>query len=186
MISFYKRLAAPAAVAAGVFLFSQRADAFINAGVEVGVVKRYASPPLDLALGYGLHGEIGLLPFITLGPYFLHYEPSGWTFNVVGGRARLTLPLPVLEPYAYVGVGYTWASVDTPLAGAVPGVDLTGHFVEIPIGFGVQYSIIPIFKGSLDFAYRPGSGFGGNIYEVGGVDKPIGGFSLMLGIALDL
>ena len=180
------RLALPAAAAAAILLFSHRASAFINVGGEVGLFDRSAPAPndLELGLGYGLHGEIGLLPFITVGPYYLHYQLSGSPgaiFNVLGARARLTLPLPVIEPYGYVGVGYTWVSYDTPLPG-----DFTGNFVEIPLGVGVAYSIIPLLKGSLDFAYRPGSGFAGSAYDFWGITKPTGGFSVLLGIALDL
>lgn len=186
------RLAVLSAVALGLLLLPHRADAFINAGGEVGLVKRSASPPsnLQLGLGYGLHGELGFLPFIAVGPYYLHYQLSAddrsllgagdANFNVLGLRARLTLPLPVgVKPYAYIGAGYTWVSY------ALPGRDVGGHFVEIPIGVGIAYSILPLIQGSLEFAYRPGSGFGGDAFD-SGVSKPDGGFSVLLGIALDL
>jgi hypothetical protein len=186
------RLAVPAATALGLVFLSRRADAFINAGAEVGLFKRSASPPsnLQLGLGYGFHGEIGLLPFITVGPYYLHYQLSAddrplvlaadANFNVLGLRARLTLPLPIgFKPYAYVGAGYTWVDYALPLG------DRGGHFVEIPIGIGLAYSIVPLIQGSLEFAYRPGSAFGGEAFDLG-VSKPDSGFSVLLGIALDL
>src|SRR5262249_17890557 len=122
-------------------------------------------------------------------PYYLHYQLSAddrsllgsgdANFNVLGLRARLTLPLPVIKPYGYIGAGYTWVSY------ALPGRDLGGHFLEIPIGIGVAYSILPLLQGSLEVAYRPGSAFGGDAFDLG-VSRPDSGFSVLLGIALDL
>src|SRR5947207_14959773 len=79
------------------------AEAMINVGAEGGLVKRTADPPgnLKLGLGYGVHGELDLIPLLKVGPYYLHYELSAAddtvlgsanaAFNVIGLRARFML-----------------------------------------------------------------------------------------------
>jgi hypothetical protein len=177
-----------------VFFLPARADAFINAGAEGGIVKRSADSPnnLKLGLGYGLHGEIDLLPLLKLGPYYLHYELSSAdrpapgsadaVFNTLGLRARVTLPIPgSYKPYVYAGAGYTWVTYSPALG------DRTGHFFETPIGAGLAYEVIEIFQLSLDVAYRPGVAFGGDAFSgLAPANQPSGGWSLMLGAALNL
>jgi hypothetical protein len=181
----FMRLVALGVVVLGSVGFSRSAHAFINAGVEVGGFKRDTT---KIGVGYGLHAELTLLPFVHVGPYFLHYQlaaddafvPNDAAFNTLGLRARLVLPLPIsTKPYAYIGAGYSTESVGLPLG------DRGGHFVEIPVGVGIAFDVLPLLQGSLDFAYRPGTAFGGNLYDAG-VPKPTNGFSVMLGIALDL
>jgi hypothetical protein len=169
------------------------AQAAINVGAEGGLVKRSADSPnnLKLGLGYGAHAELDLLPLLKLGPYYLHYALSSAdapaagaadaTFNTVGLRARLILPIPgTIKPYGYVGAGYTWDSY------AQTGGDRSGHFLETPIGIGVADQIAEIFHLSLDFAYRPSLAFGGDAYDTYKIAHPSSGWSLMLGLALNL
>jgi hypothetical protein len=172
----------------------RRAHAFINIGPEGGIVKRSADSPnnLKLGFGYGAHAEIEMLPLLKVGPYYLHYALSSAdspavgaadaTFNTIGLRARLILPIPgTIKPYAYVGAGYTW---DTYM---LAGGDRSGHFLETPIGVGVANEIAEIFHLSLDFAYRPGLAFGGDAYDAPlNISHPSSGWSLLLGFALNL
>ena len=172
----------------------RRADALINAGAEAGIVKRSADSPnnLKLGLGYGVHGEVDLLPLIKLGPYYLHYElgaadrpalgASDAVFNTLGLRARITLPIPgSYKPYAYAGAGYTWVNYSP------GGGDISGHFIETPLGVGIAYEVLEIFQLSLDGAYRPGFSFGGDAFSgLGAANHPSSGWSLLLGAALSL
>jgi hypothetical protein len=173
------------AVVAALLLWTHPADAFINVGVEVGGFKRSADAPsnLKLGVGYGLHAELGLLPLITAGPYYVHYELSADNplgsdaiFNTLGLRARLMLPIPgSYKPYAYVGAGYAWVGYGS----------LSGRFIEIPIGVGIAFEPLPLLQFSLDAAYRPGTSFGGDAFDRG-VRTPDSGYSVTLGVALDL
>jgi|SRR5882724_2451411 len=169
------------------------AQAIINVGAEGGLVKRTADAPnnLKIGIGYGLHGEIAFLPLIKLGPYYLHYELSSAdaapgaadaVFNTLGLRARLMLPIPgSIKPYGFAGVGYTWVDY-APVVG-----DRKGHFFETPLGAGIAYEVLPIFQLSLDVAYRPAFGFGGDAFDAAApASQPSSGWSLMLGAALDL
>ena len=179
----------------------RRAHAFINVGPEAGLVKRSADSPgnMKVGLGYGAHAELDMLPLLKAGPYYLHYAlssadesiplpsgPSLWgadaTFNTLGLRVRLILPVPgTFKPYAYVGAGYSWALY------MQNSGDHTGHFLETPIGIGIADEIAEIFHLSLDVAYRPGLAFGGDAYDAPlNVSHPSSGYSIMLGIALNL
>jgi hypothetical protein len=184
------RIASYLVFALALLFVPKRAEALINVGAEGGLVKRTADSPnnLKLGLGYGAHGEVDLLPLIKFGPYYLHYELSSAdspalesadaVFNTLGLRARLTLPIPgSYKPYAYAGVGYSWVNytVVSPVS---------GHFFETPLGLGIAYEVIEIFQLSLDAAYRPAFGFGGDAF--GGISHPTSGWSLMLGAALSL
>jgi hypothetical protein len=181
-------------VAALVLLAPRRAFAVVGAGVEGGLIKRSASEPGNLKLGFawGVHAELSLIPLISLGPYYLHYslnaadEPNPLAgdavFNVFGLRARLTLPIPgSTKPYAFAGIGYAWDNYTNDL-----GLDRSGHFFETPLGLGVAYEALEIFRFSLDFALRPAFGFGGGVYDDAPVvQKPTGGWSLLLGFGLN-
>ncbi len=170
----------------------RRADAFINVGGEVGLVTRTADSPNNLkwGIGYGLHGEFDLIPLLKLGPYYLHYELSAAdrpasgaadaVFNTLGLRARLMLPIPTYKPYAFIGVGYSWANYTQALG------DRVGHFLETPIGVGIAYEVVEIFQLSLDVAYRPGVAFGGDAFDTYRITQPTSGWSILLGAAIDL
>jgi hypothetical protein len=180
------------------FFTSRRAEAFINVGAEGGLVKRSADSPnnLKLGLGYGLHGEVDMIPLLKIGPYYLHSELSSAdspaagaadaVFNTLGLRARLLLPIPgSFKPYAYAGLGYTW--VNYMPVGVLQRPSVSGHFFETPLGVGIAYEVLAIFQLSFDAAYRPGFGFGGDASSLlPPVAAPTGGWSLMLGAALDL
>jgi opacity protein-like surface antigen len=168
------------------------AHALVNVGVEGGAVKRSADSPnnLKLGLGYGVHGELDLLPLIKFGPYYLHYELSkadtlpgaaDTAFNTLGLRARLMLPIPgSYKPYAFVGAGYTWVNYTQALG------DRAGHFLELPIGVGLAYELAGLFHLSADAAYRPGVSFGGDAYNTYGISHPASGWSVLLGAAINL
>jgi len=186
------QLAVGAAIALAMLCWPARAQAFVNAGVDVGLFKRSADPPNNLKpdVGYGLHGELDLLPLLKVGPYYLHYELSAddrslpgaadATFNILGLRARLMLPLPVsFKPYLYAGAGYSWVNYKL-FTG-----DLGGTFLELPIGGGIAFQALPLLQLSIDAAYRPATSFGGDAYNAS-VTKPTSGYSVTLGISLDL
>jgi hypothetical protein len=189
---------ASVAIGLALLVWTERADAFVNVGAEVGAVKRSADAPgdLKLGLGFGLHAEVGLLPFINLGPYFLHYQLASDSFdnvdaafNTLGLRARLVLPLPVqYKPYVFVGAGYAWVNYHSSatVGNVAFSADTSGHFIETPIGVGIAVGALPLLQFSLDVAYRPGLSFGGEAYDTAGIPKPNSGFSVMLGVALDL
>ncbi len=179
--------------ALAVLAIPRRAHAMVNVGAEGGLVKRTADSPYNLKVGfgYGAHAELDMLPLLKLGPYYLHYELSSAdqpspgsadaTFNTLGLRARVILPVPgSFKPYAYIGAGYTWVNY------VQNSGDHTGRFVETPIGVGVADEFAEIFHLSLDVAYRPGVAFGGDAYDTYNVAHPGGGWSLMLGVALNL
>lgn len=179
--------------ALAILAIPRRAHALINIGPEAGLVKRTSDSPnnLKLGLGYGAHAELDMVPLLKLGPYYMHYqlssadEPSPGaadaTFNTIGLRARLILPVPgSFKPYAYVGAGYSWVTY------AQNSGDRAGHFSETPIGVGIADEIAEIFHVSLDVAYRPGLAFGGEAYDTFNINHPSSGWSLMLGVALNL
>jgi hypothetical protein len=165
------------------------AHALLNAGAEVGLANR---TDLKLGVAFGVHGELSLLPLLLIGPYYLHYDLSGddtligtpkASFNELGLRARLMLPIPGsdIHPYGYVGFGNTWVS--TSLAG-ISGA--SGHFLDTPIGAGLAFSVLPMFQVSIEGAYRPGFSFGGDAFSGDNASKPTSGWSALLGAAIDL
>jgi opacity protein-like surface antigen len=187
--------AAALCFAAIVLLAPRRACALVGAGVEGGLIKRSASEPGNLKLGFawGAHADVSLIPLLAIGPYYMHYSLTGAdkpnllagdaVFNVLGLRARLTLPIPgSTKPYAFVGLGYTWDNYTNDFE-----LDRSGHFFETPLGVGIAHEALEIIRFSLDFALRPGFGFGGSVYDdEPTVQKPTGGWSLMLGFGLNL
>lgn len=183
----------------------------LNAGAEAGAITRTADDPDNLkwGFGWGVHGELGLLPLLNIGPYYMHYElaPTGGSstttedaiFNTLGLRMRLLVPVPgsSWKPYAYLGAGYAWVTYPSvPLAStlaqparAPAGLsgNTSGHFFEIPIGLGVAYEFATVFHVSADVAYRPGKWFGGAVYDDAPTrNQPSSGWSVLLGAALDL
>ena len=175
----------------------RRCEALINVGAEGGLVKRSADSPnnLKLGVGYGLHGELSMIPLLKVGPYYLHSELSSSdspapgaadaAFNTLGLRARIILPVPgSYKPFVYAGLGYTWVNY-TPVGPSLFSSQ-PGHFFETPLGGGIAYEVIEVFQLSLDVAYRPGFSFGGDAFDVVHFKQPTSGWSLMLGAALDL
>jgi len=189
---FFARALALSFFALVALAIPRRAHALINIGPEGGLVKRTADSPgnLKLGFGYGAHAELDMVPLLKVGPYYLHSalsaaeDPTGdgtGTFNTLGLRARLLLPIPgSMKPYAFVGAGYTWVNYS---AGPF---ESKGHFLETPTGVGVANEVAEIFHLSLDFAYRPGLAFGGDAYDVSNATHPSSGWSLLLGFALNL
>jgi hypothetical protein len=186
----------PAAAAALVLLLPRGADAAINAGADIGIAKRSADDPANLKMGFAfqLHAEMGLLPFLNVGPYYTHYQlgmssvdGASAAFNVIGLRVRAILPIPgSFKPFAYVGAGYTAVSYGMPAIGVTPETSRSGHFLETPIGIGLAYEVIPILHLSLEGAYRPGLMFGGDAFPDGQGGRPTSGWSAMIGAAINL
>jgi hypothetical protein len=208
-----RKLAACSALAVPTLVLSagEARAASIDVGAEAGAVHRGADDPYAMksGLGWGGHAELVLLPFVQVGPYYLHYELSpadgssraaSNQFDALGARVRLTLPLPGIDlrPYAFAGIGYTWLTypaVALPFEASRPSTrtggyaDVDGHFVEVPLGVGLAWDVAKVFALSADFALRPGSSFGGSAYEGSGavtLPKPTSGWSLLLGAALRL
>jgi hypothetical protein len=176
----------------------QSAEAGVNLGAGIGVAKRTADAPVNLKTGlmFQLHAELGLLPFLNVGPYYAHYQlgmsdvaDASTAFNMLGLRARFILPTGDLHPYAYVGAGYAAASYSSPsvTAGAitVPEQKLTGHFFETPVGIGLAYDVLPLLQLFVEGAYRPAMGFGGDAFPDTG-PRPTSGYSALIGAAINL
>ena len=193
-------------VAVAMVLATAPANAQVNAGVEGGLAARNGSPSLDPGLAWGAHLAVKPLPILSVGAYYLGYNMAlegapatahKVAFNTLGGKIRLTIPLPVsdLRPYGYVGfgrVGVTYpveATVLVDQTSTVP-TSLTprdGHFLEAPVGLGLGYKTARIIELSLDLAIRPSFGFAGDAYEgPSGYDKTTMGYTGMLGAAIDL
>jgi len=182
------------AVLVAALLGARPARALVGAGVEGGIIKRSASDPGNLNLGFvwGLHAELGLFSILSIGPYYLHYSlgasdapdplAGDAVFNALGLQARLTLPIPgKVKPYGFVGLGYTWDNYTNDR-----GLDRSGHFWEIPFGAGVAYEALEIFRFSLEFSLRPGTGFGGSVYDdAPRIQEPTSGWSLALGFGIN-
>ncbi len=185
---------------------SSPAHAVVNAGAEGGLVKRSADAPsnLGVGLGVGLHAEFDVARWLEVGPYYLHAalpnEGVPSVFDAVvqtaGIRARWILPLPVLKPYAYAGLGYEWISYtmiseQAWICGEVRCLAMptstSGHFFELPLGVGAALQVGKSFQFSLDAAYRPAFGFGGDAYDNSPAHaRPVSGWSMMMGAALVL
>lgn len=178
----------------GVFLaglgVARPAYALLNAGIEAGAVKRTASSDdPKWGFGYGAHAELGLAPALSVGAYFLRSTNSianapvstDATFNTLGLRAKLTLPMPGdTKPYGFVGFGSTWTKY------SAAGTDVSGHSWEIPIGIGIAHKVLELFQLSLEGAYRPSMSFSGDAYDNKNIGHPSSGWSALVGFAIDL
>src|SRR5262247_3388762 len=101
------KIALPCIALVLAFVFAaSTARVMINVGAEGGLVKCSVDSSLNfkVGLGYGVHGELDMLPLLKVGPYYLHYElgsadkpalgAADAAFNVLGLRARFMLPIP--------------------------------------------------------------------------------------------
>jgi opacity protein-like surface antigen len=172
---------------------AHNAKAVLNAGVEAGVVKRTASAPNNLNVGfaYGAHAELTIESTFALGAYYLHSNNSmtdtpsnvdaSARFETLGIRGRLILPMPGnTKPYGLVGLGHNWI---TYRATGVP--DIKGESWEAPLGFGIAQQLLRIFQLTVEVAYRPSFSFGGQAFGDVGIRHPNDGWSLLAGAALD-
>ena len=199
-----------AAVAATLALVAapRNAHALVDVGVEAGAVTRSAEAPDALRAGaaFGAHLELALLPLLQVGAYYLHDQHAlsraeatapDVTFDTLGGRARLVLPIPgtAVHPYAWVGVGYSRASYQGELTGVTTGAAARsntvdprlGHFLETPIGLGVAYDTLAILRLSAEVAYRHASSFGGSAYDdAPTLTTPTSAVSMLVGLSLSL
>lgn len=187
--------------------FANEASAQVNAGVDGGFAYRSSTPKLNMGMAYGAHLAVKPIEMVSVGAYYLGYDlgldgapntVKDAAFRSYGGRVRFTLPIPESDfrPYGYVGMGYVSVSypvsatsfdASTPAGVGVDFVEADGHFVEVPIGLGVGYKLAKLFELSLDFAIRPGFGFGGSAYDAGsGYDESKIGFTGLLGASVDL
>jgi hypothetical protein len=189
------------------FALERRAVAQVNAGAELGLAARTSEPGLSPGLALGAHAEVKLLPILSVGGYFLSYDlgvqgdpplnPPA-TFRTIGGRVRLTLPLPgsLFRPYGFVGVGrvgvtYPVDVTTTEMAGTAPAARIntntSGAFTEVPFGLGLGYQAVRIIQVFGEFALRPGFGFSGDAYgKTGRFEESGNGYTLLFGGAIDL
>ncbi len=173
-------------------------DPVLEIGADVGVARRgIATPGYDPGLAVGVGVEGALLPFLFVGPYFLHdaIEPDtspSSAFNTFGGRVRLTLPKAGLKPYALAGLGITFVEYgDSEPLGVfeeAPSLPRHAHFFETPVGAGLAYDFGHVAEIGAHFAVRPAFGYSGDRPPPPMVEAPIGspytGWSLMGGAAL--
>lgn len=183
------------------------AHAQVNVGVDGGFAYRSSTPKLDLGLAYGAHAAFKPIDMLSIGAYYVGYDlgldgapntVKDAAFHAWGGRVRFTMPLPDsnFRPYGYLGMGYVSASYPVEDTGFTPDamgnvpvgfIERDGHFIEVPIGLGAGYKAGKLFELSLDFALRPGFGFGGDAYEGDqSVDDTNIGLTGMLGVSIDL
>ena len=163
----------------------------VNSGIEAGVVKRTTSSPndLDMGFGYGAHIEVGPIPELNFGIYFLQSinsesndSSTSVLFNTLGLRTKLVLPLPGnVKAYGFAGVGTTWSKYRTTY---VP--TMSGHSWEAPIGLGVGRGVFELFQFYVEGAYRPSFSFGGTAYTTAQLPHPSGGLSAVIGFAFDI
>jgi len=183
----------PLALVQSSALLPRSASAMFHAGALAGMIERSASDPNDLApgVGYGVHGDLDLLPLLRLGPYYLHYALSAADgaqpgaadarFDVLGLRTRLTLPLAAgTRAFFHMGAGCTWARY-TPA-----GPDRSGRFLEVPIGVGIGQEVLERLELSLDVAYRPGLAFAGDAFgDAPAISRPGFGWSVLFDATVD-
>lgn len=116
----------------------------------------------------------------------------------IGGRLRYFVEVaPKLKLFGTAGLGYVqsqFPSVPVAPQGIVnPTLTQSelgqfdirdGHFLELPIGGGVAYTVFEHTNLSLNLAWRPGFSFQGSAYEgEGAYAKPTQGFSASLGLS---
>jgi len=127
------------------------------------------------------------LPLIKVGP-ILHYElssgqPHAAAFrdasSYIGLRARLMLPYPAAS--SPTGTSNWLHRRETT---AFHG-DLGGHFLEIPIGIGLAYQMLELFRCPLTWRTVPLRPSAGSAFDFG-VNQPNSGYSALIGVALDL
>lgn len=205
--SLLKGLLASATIVAVPFVGVRDARAQVFAGGDFGFAIRSSDPGLDPGMAVGAHVEYKIVPMVSVGGYFLHYDlgvqgapplDPAVIFNAYGGRVRLILPLEETRfyPYALIGLGYTSVTypsnaIVSPMIGVggtrpTQFTSLAGHFAEVPFGLGLGYKVAKIAMISAEFVLRPGFGFGGDAYSLpNGFGEPKMGFTGMLGASLD-
>lgn len=163
----------------------------INSGIEAGVVKRTTSSPgdLDPGFGYGAHVEVGPIPELNFGIYFLqsiNAESSNSStsalFNTLGLRTKLVLPISsYIKAYGFAGIGTTWTKYRT-----TNEPTINGHSWEAPLGLGVGHKVFELFQLYVEGAYRPSFSFGGTAYDTAQLPHPTSGWSAFIGFAFDI
>jgi hypothetical protein len=86
---------------------------------------------------------------------------SAWR---AGFYARAYLPLiPSLDPWVSIGIGYMGDSqtYQRPLGGVNATYKLTHNGIEVPLGVGVDYNLLPLLAVGPSFEYAVVSGAGG-------------------------
>ena len=185
----------------------REANAQVNAGVDGGFAYRSSTPNLDLGWAYGAHLAYKPIEMVSIGAYYVGYDlgldgtpntVKDAAFRSWGGRVRFTLPIPDsnFRPYGYLGFGYVSTSYPVEDTGFDPNtmgdvsigfIERDGHFLEVPIGLGAGYKVAKLLELSLDFALRPGFGFGGDAYEGDqAVDETKIGLTGLFGVSVDL
>jgi hypothetical protein len=178
----------------------------LNLGFDLGAATRSSTPSLGTGVAAGAHAEYKIIPMLSVGAYFLHYDlpiegapntVQPVSFNTFGGRVRFTLPLPKPEfrPYAYLGMGRVgtrypahvqMASLSTGGPGINTVSEVDGRFVEVPIGLGFAYQLFKAAQVFGELALRPGFAFAGGAHEPPAAwDQTKMGFTALAGAALD-
>ena len=157
----------------------------------------------------GAHFELSLIPGLFVGGYvhdtlvYPDNQPDDnekrASFLAVGGRIRYALTVaPKLRPYAAIGLGYVYAQnpgfatnpSDLAILQKSEGTSAvrapSGHFLELPITFGVAYEVFSHTEIDLGLSIRPGFSFKGDAYEGPAGQDPLPKPSLGLGAAVGL
>jgi len=167
----------------------------IDIGAEAGVQKRNLSDTnYKTAFAWQLHAEFALLPpIIMVGPYLTmqtakpdNAQTSGGdvssnSFRTIGARAKVKIPIPGgFTPYGVIGAGWVHADFPdqsitkcppapaqcppiTPITVKLP--NLTANFVEFVIGGGLLIDLAGPLALSLEFNWRPTTGYKNDTYE---------------------
>jgi len=165
--------------------------AAVNSGIEAGVAKRTASSPNDfnVGFGYGAHVEVGPIPQINFGIYFLqsinseaNNSSTSAVFNTLGLRTKLVWPITSdIKAYGFAGIGTTWIRYRI-----INEPSISGNSWETPIGLGIGHKAFELFQFYVEGAYRPSFGFGGTAYTSAQLPHPSGGWSAVVGFAFDI
>jgi hypothetical protein len=86
---------------------------------------------------------------------------SGWR---AGFYARAYLPLiPSIDPWASIGIGYMGDSqtYQRPVMGVTGTYKLTHNGIEVPLGVGLDFNVLPLLAVGPSFEYAVVSGAGG-------------------------
>jgi hypothetical protein len=180
-------LAASIAIAGMMMLWPSRSDAFIDAGIDVGALKRSLSDvDYKTSFAWQLHGELTFFPLLMMGPYATFTSAtaevgtsgtsSSIAFRTIGLRVKLKIP--VADTFALYGVaGAGWAHANFPdqvltfcqpplpacIQKTVPSA--TANFAEFLVGGGGMWTFSSPLALSAEFNWRPTTGYKNDVYE---------------------
>ena len=101
--------------------------------------------------GTGVNAEVAVghyfLPFLSgeLGAGYFESSNGGYKLSVVPATiaARLRLPLPVVKPYAILGGGAYFTTLDTPSSGSMSNTAY-GYFAGAGVDFKITFLLLNI------------------------------------------